>query len=77
VGVLVKCILAFCSSATLTEIFPCLFLSYKANARVKIANTGHGLHSSKLVVICVVPLLFLLLYVLFVCKYVLYYCHRV
>ena len=31
----------------------------------------------KLVVICVVLLLFVLFYVLFVCKCVLYYCHRV
>ena len=47
---------------------------------------GHGPHSSKLVVICVVLLLFVLFYVLFifvllhvlfVCKCVLYYCHRV
>jgi len=30
------------------------FLSCKANARVKLAKTGHGPHSSKLVVICVV-----------------------
>ena len=46
--------------------------------------TAH--HSSKLVVICVVLLLFVLFYVLFVfvlfyvlfvCKCVLYYCHRV
>ena len=41
------------------------------------AKTGHGPHSSKLVVICVVLLLFVLFYVLFVCKCVLYYCHRV
>jgi hypothetical protein len=39
-------------SATLTEIFPCFFLSCKANTRVKLAKTGHGQHSSKLVVIC-------------------------
>jgi len=39
---------------TLTEVFPCFFLSCKANARVKLAKTGHGLHSSTLVVICVV-----------------------
>jgi len=39
---------------TLTEVFPCFFLSCKANARVKLAKTGHGPHSSKLVVICVV-----------------------
>jgi len=31
----------------------------------------------KLVLICVVLLLFVLFYVLFVCKCVLYYCHRV
>jgi len=62
---------------TLTEVFPCFFLSCKANARVKLAETGHGPHSSKLVVICVVLLLFVLFYVLFVCKCVLYYCHRV
>jgi hypothetical protein len=39
---------------TLTEAFPCFFLSCKANARVKLAKTGHGPHSSALVVICVV-----------------------
>ena len=66
----------FFSSATLTEVFPYFFLSFKANARVKLAKTGHGPRSSKLV-ICVVPLLFVLFYVLFVCKCVLYYCHRV
>ena len=67
------CVLAYSSSATLTEVFPCFFLSCKANARVKLAKTGHGLHSSTLVVICVVLLLFVLLYkyVLFVCKCVL------
>jgi len=51
------------------------FLIYKTNARVKLAKTGHGPHSSKLVVICVVLSLFVLFYVLFVCKCVLYYCH--
>jgi hypothetical protein len=35
------------SSATLTEVFPHLFLSCKANARVKPTKMGHGLHSSK------------------------------
>ena len=39
---------------TLTEVFPCFCLSCKANARVKLAKTGHGPHSSTLVVICVV-----------------------
>jgi hypothetical protein len=48
-----------------------VFLSCKANARVKAAKTGHGPHSSTLVVICVVLLLFVLFYVLFVCKCVL------
>ena len=48
-----------------------LFLSCKVNARVKLAKTGHGPHSSTLVVICVVRLLFVLIYVLFVCKYIL------
>ena len=33
--------------ATLTEGFPCFFLSCKADARVKPAKTGHGPHSSK------------------------------
>ena len=61
---------------TLTDAFPCFFLSCKANARVKLAKTGHGPHSSKLVVICVVLLLIVLFYVLFVCKCVLYYCRR-
>jgi len=42
------------SSATLTEVFPCFFLSCKANARVYLAKTGHGPHSSQLVY-CVVP----------------------
>ena len=46
------------SSATLTEGFPCFLLSCKANARAKLAKTGHGPHSSQLVVICVVQLLF-------------------
>jgi hypothetical protein len=56
---------------TLTEVSPCFFLSCKANARVKLAKTGHGPHSSTLVVICVVRLLFVLFCVLFVCKCVL------
>ena len=56
---------------TLTEVFPCFFLRCKTNARVRLAKTGHGPHSSTLVVICVVQLLFVLFYVLFVCKCVL------
>jgi hypothetical protein len=58
-------------SLTLTEVFLCFFLSCKANVRIKLAKTGHGPHSSTLVVICVVRLLFVLFYVLFVCKCVL------
>ena len=56
---------------TLNEVFPCFFLSCKANARVKLAKTGHGPHSSTLVCMCVVRLLFVLFYVLLVCKCVL------
>ena len=56
---------------TLTELFLCSFLICKANARVKLAKMGHGPHSSTLVVICVILLLFVLFYVLFVCKCVL------
>jgi hypothetical protein len=49
----------------------CFSLGCKANARVKLAKTGHGPHSSTLVVICVVRLLIVLFCVLFVCKCVL------
>ena len=56
---------------TLTEVFPCFSHSCKANARVKLAKTGHGPHSSTLFVICVVRLLFVFFCVLFVCKCVL------
>jgi len=55
----------------LTEVFPCFFLSCKANARLKLAKTLHGPYFSKLVLICVVRLLVVLFYVLFVCKCVL------
>jgi len=51
---------------TLTEGFSCFFLSCKANARVKLAKTGHGPHSSTLVCICVFRLL---LFVFFGCYY--------
>jgi hypothetical protein len=56
---------------TLTEGFPCFFLSSKVNARVKLAKTGHGPHPVTLFVICVVLLLFVLFYILFVYKCVL------
>ena len=45
------------SPATLTELFPCFLLSCKTNARVYLAKTGHGPHSSFLVncvVLCIV-----------------------
>jgi hypothetical protein len=66
-----KCILYSEVLLNLTEVFPCFFLSCKANARVKLAKTGHVPHYSTLVVMCVVRLLFVLFYVLFVCKCVL------
>jgi hypothetical protein len=53
------------------QTFLCFFFSCKANARVKLAKTGHGPHSSKLIVICVVQLLFVSSCVLFVCKCIL------
>ena len=65
------------SSATLIEVFPCFFLSCKADARVKPAKTGArpALFQNVCVVLCIVC--FVLFCVLFVCKCVLYYCHRV
>jgi hypothetical protein len=45
------------SSATLTEVSPCFFLSCKTNARLQHAKTGHGPHSSQVVscvVLCIV-----------------------
>ena len=65
------------SSATLTEVFPCFFLSCKANARVKPTKTGArpALFQNFCVVLYIVC--FLSFCVLFVCKCVLYCCHRV
>ena len=61
--------------STLTEGFPCFFLSCKANARVYLAKTGHGSHSSLIVLFHVLIVLFYILFcvdcvvhVLFVCK---------
>jgi hypothetical protein len=71
VGVLVICILYSEVFLNLTEVFPCFFLSCKANARVKLSKTGHGPHSSTLGCICDVWLLFVLFCVLFVFKCVL------
>ena len=64
----------FLDAATVTEVFPCFFLGCKANARVILAKTGHGQHSSKIVV------LFYVLFVLYRSMYCLcvnVYCHRV
>ena len=64
----------FLDAATLTEVFPCFFLGCKANARVILAKKGHGLHSSKIVV------LFYVLFVLYRSMYCLcvnVYCHQV
>jgi hypothetical protein len=41
----------FLDAATRTEVLMCFFLGCKANARVKLAKTGHGPHSSKIVVL--------------------------
>jgi len=74
---------------TWLRIFPCFFLSCKANARVKPAKSRHGPHSSSFlcysmyflcsmyfcVLLCIVC--FVSFSVLFVCVCVLYYCHRV
>ena len=68
-------------SLTLTEVVPCFFLSCKANARVKLAKTGHGPRSSTLVCICVVRLLLFVLFGCCLCSMyclcVNVYCHRV
>ena len=64
----------FLDAATVTEVFPCFFLGCKANARVILAKTRHGPHSSKIVV------LFYVLFVLYCSMYCLcvnVYCHRV
>jgi hypothetical protein len=67
---------------TLTEVFLCFFLSCKANARVKLAKTGHGLHSTTLVCICVVRMLLFALFGCYLCCFmyclcVNVYCHWV
>jgi hypothetical protein len=64
-------------STTLTEIFPCFCLSYKANSRVQLEKTRHGPNfpvSFFLFSVMYVP--FSVFCVLFVCKCVLYCCHR-
>ena len=64
------------SSATLTEVLTCFFLSCKANARVEPAKMGQGRTlPNTCVVICIIC--FMSFCVLCVCKCVLYNCHRV
>ena len=48
-------------AATLTEVFPCFFLSCKANARVNVAKTGHGPHSQKFLCCSIYCLFFVVL----------------
>ena len=64
------------SSATLTEVFPCFFLSCKANARATPQRWGTA---RTLPNFCVVPCIvcFVSFCVLFVCKCVVHYSHRV
>jgi hypothetical protein len=71
------CILTVClCMTTLTEVFPCFFLSCKANARVKPQRWGTARTLPNFcVVLCIVC--FVSFSVLFVCICVLYYCHRV
>jgi hypothetical protein len=83
------CIITVClCMTTLTEVFPCFFLSCKANARVKPQRRGTARTLPSccvaLCIVCVVLCLFVF-FVLFVlwrflyclCVCVLYYCHRV
>ena len=60
-GILIV-VYVFLDVTTLTEVFPCIFLGCKANARVILAKTGHGPHSSKIVV-----LLYVLLFCIVLC----------
>jgi hypothetical protein len=79
--------------ATLTEFFPCFFLSCTAKARVYLAKTEHGPQSSYFQLCCSMYSI-VLFYILFCvvlcivlvdcaflcilsCKCVPYYCHRV
>jgi hypothetical protein len=54
------------SSATLTEVFPCFFLSCKANAKVQPTKMGHGPHSSKILLLFYVFLFCVVLCIVFV-----------
>jgi hypothetical protein len=58
---------------TLTEVYLCFFLSFKANARVKLAKTGDGPHPTTLVVFVLFGYLCCSMY----CLCVNVYCNRV
>ena len=53
-----------------------LFLSCKANARVKLAKSGHGPHLFRIIVFCVV-LVIVLCYFLYAAVVIMLYCYRV
>jgi hypothetical protein len=64
-------------AATLTEGFPCFFLTGKANAREHSDEARPTLPKLLLNFVIVIYVPFSVFCVLFVCKCVLYYCHRV
>jgi len=71
-------ILYLCMS-TMTEVFPCFFLSCKANSRVKPAKTGHGPALFPVFVLfyiffCVVLPIFVLFYVVLCCSMYCLFC---
>ena len=65
------------SSTTLTEGFPCFFLSCKANAHGIIRKDGARPALFQNVCVILLIVCFVLFCVLFVCKCVLYCCHWV
>jgi hypothetical protein len=65
------------SSAILTEIFPCFFLSCKANARVYLKDAARPALFAIRLLIVLFLLLIVLFYILFVCKCVQCCCHLV
>jgi hypothetical protein len=65
------------SPTTLTEVFPCFFLSCKANVRVYHAKNGARSALFQISELCCSMYCLFRFCVLFVCKCVLYHCHRV
>jgi len=47
-----------------------LFLSFKANARVKLAKSGHGPHLFRIIVLCVVLVIVLCYFFMLFCCYI-------